>query len=94
MWQKLMEKVKLKNSRFKKTGELHKFNMQVSDILSNLKEKESKMAIDDLGEDVVSTESKVRSHDTTFLEIETIGKQIEAIEKTAQKLKQSYPGSL
>lgn len=92
MWNRLMDKVKQKNSRLQKAGELHKFNLQVNDIVSNLKEKGNKMSSHDLGDDVISTESKVRSHDTTLNELEAASKQIEGLGKSAKKLVSSYPG--
>eukprot|EP00795_Rhopilema_esculentum_P013545 gene13545-4433_t len=92
MWSKLMEKVKQKNARLVKAGGLHKFNMQVSDILSNLKEKESTISVIDLGEDVASSESKVRAHDTALIAIEAVGKQIEEVELSGNELTRNYPG--
>ena len=87
-----MEKTKQKNARLVKAGELHKFNMQIGDIMGRLREKETVVLMDDLGKDAISTESRVRSHDAVFLELEAIEKQIGAVEKTAQDLKQHYPG--
>ena len=87
-----MDKVKQKNSRLLKAGELHKFNSQVNDIVANLKEKENKININDLGDDVISTESKVRAHDAALNEIEAVSKQIEGAEEDARKLMASYPG--
>eukprot|EP00794_Sanderia_malayensis_P017767 gene17767-19542_t len=92
MWSLLMERMKNKNARLLKAGELHKFNMQVNDITSRLREKEAAILTDDLGKDTVSSESRVRQHDAVFLELEAVGKQIEAVENTAQTLKQNYSG--
>ena len=87
-----MEKVKQKNSRLLKAGELHKFNLQVSDIVANLKEKENKINVNDLGDDVISTESKVRAHDAAMNELEAVSKQISSAEDAAKKLMANYPG--
>eukprot|EP00794_Sanderia_malayensis_P017764 gene17764-19538_t len=92
MWSLLMERMKNKNARLLKAGELHKFNMQVNDITSRLREKEAAILTDDLGKDTVSSESRVRQHDAVFLELEAVGKQIEAVENTAQTLRQNYSG--
>ena len=92
MWSKLMEKVQQKKARLVKAGGLHKFNMQVSDILSNLKEKESTISAIELGEDVASSESKVRAHDTAVIAIEAVGKQIEEVELSGNELTRNYPG--
>ena len=87
-----MDKVKSKNSRLLKAGELHRFNLQVSDIVANLKEKESMINVNDLGDDVLSTESKVRAHDTAMNELEAVSGQISNAEETAKKLMANYPG--
>ncbi len=87
-----MDKIKQKNTRLAKAGELHKFNMQVGDITTRLHEKEAVVLAEDLGKDAISSEAHVRSHDAVFLELEAVGKQIEEAESHAQDLKQHYPG--
>ena len=87
-----MDKVKQKNSRLLKAGELHRFNLQVHDIVTNLKEKQSKINVNDLGDDVITTESKVREHDAAMNELEAVNKQIRSAEETARKLMVNYPG--
>ena len=87
-----MEKVKQKNSRLLKAGELHRFNLQVNDIVANLKEKQNKISVNDLGDDVITTESKVREHDAAMNELEAVNRQIKSAEETAKKLMASYPG--
>ena len=93
-WTKLEEKIKKRSLRLSKAGQLHKFNLEITETLNMLQEKDSLVQIDDIGQDTQTTESLVRKQEAVLLDLEALNKQIEIIEVQAQDLQQHFPGEL
>lgn len=60
-WQRLLELIRIRSQKLKSASELHRFNRDVEEALSRIREKYSSIP-EDLGRDLKSVQSHIKRH--------------------------------
>ncbi|XP_072344928.1 spectrin alpha chain, non-erythrocytic 1 isoform X1 [Scyliorhinus torazame] len=90
-WQRLKGLVQQRQSKLFGAAEVQRFNRDVDETISWIKEKEQLMASDDFGRDLASVQTLLRKHEGLERDLAALEDKVKALTSEADRLQQSHP---
>ncbi|XP_055516190.1 spectrin alpha chain, non-erythrocytic 1 isoform X2 [Leucoraja erinacea] len=90
-WQRLKGLVLQRQGKLFGAAEVQRFNRDVDETISWIKEKEQLMASDDFGRDLASVQTLLRKHEGLERDLAALEDKVKALTSEADRLQQSHP---
>uniref|UniRef100_A0A8C4X8M7 Spectrin alpha chain, non-erythrocytic 1 n=1 Tax=Erpetoichthys calabaricus TaxID=27687 RepID=A0A8C4X8M7_ERPCA len=90
-WQRLKGLAQQRQGKLFGAAEVQRFNRDVDETISWIKEKEQLMASDDFGRDLASVQALLRKHEGLERDLAALGDKVNNLGTEADRLQQSHP---
>lgn len=91
-WKELNEVIIARDQKLIAAAQIHKFNRDVAEALSRIIEKQSIIAVDDVGRDLPSVQGLLRKHEGFENDLVALESQLQVLIDDSARLRNEYPG--
>ena len=91
-WNRLLEAIEARDQKLSAANKIHRFNRDVAEALSRIRDKFSAINSNDLGKDLHSVESLIRRHEVFENDLVALEAQLQVLIDDSVRLQALYPG--